>query len=440
MRHPLLACLTLALSLTTATTALHADARSEYATALEQVKAKNWADAAQSFARVTALAPDYAQGWKQLATCRYYLGDVEGAEATAVRYLKLVPTDAAFAAWDGQLRTKLKLPPLDLAPKPAAAPVVVAPKEDAVLAAAPPPGADAETIASAAAAGANVATAAESAQPAAQAASPAEAKPQAATATEQVSFETQGSQAQSAQAEPAQEDRTPFKRVGLRLLGSFSLGLGKFAHGEDVNSSTTASGKQYSGQVALGLGGAGEFLYNLSRHWELSLGLYPLNWQETRRSSQTDTVTRSNESTANALFLPVLLGIGYRADLGGGLSTLFSLGLGAVPSAQVSIKSQTVQTTATGLSNSTVNSTYNFSTAPAWRLGAGLEVPVGSVVGIYLGGQLVGATFAPVLGTHNGETVDETGAVTNSFSGVSALSRDLTLMSASALAGLALHF
>jgi tetratricopeptide (TPR) repeat protein len=142
MRHRFWLGLCLALS---SAVALHADARSEFLAAAEHQKAQRWAEAAQGYARVTALSPTYALAWKQLASCRYYLGDLEGAEASAQRYLTLNPNDAAFLAWDGQLRSKLKLAPLDLS-TPVPTPIPTALPVDGAITAAPAPSTDAEVI------------------------------------------------------------------------------------------------------------------------------------------------------------------------------------------------------------------------------------------------------------------------------------------------------
>lgn len=378
------------------TVSLHADARSEFLQAAADQKAQHWADAAQGYARVTALAPTYAPAWKQLASCRFYLDDLEGAEASAQRYLKLNPGDASFLAWDGQLRHKLKLAPLDLStPVPTLIPT--APPVDGAITAAPAPSADAEVVA------------AEGPAPTVQPAAAAAATKGEAT-------------------------------WGLRLAGSFSLGLGAFAHGEQVTSSTAPSGKAYPGQAGMGLGGLAELLYSWGSPWELSLGLYPIDWQETQSSSRTEAVTRSNESSAKSLLLPILANAGARFPLSPTISAVLSAGLGVIPSAHVDVVDATVQTATNSSINTRSQASLDYGLAPAWRLAAGMEVPVTKQASIYVGSQLLGAQFPAVTASYTYQDIDQSGAVLASGSGTTSKAQGLSVLSASALVGLSARF
>jgi len=378
-----------------------ADARSDFLEAVEHQKAQRWAEAAQAYAKVTAQAPTHAPAWKQLATCRFYLGDLEGAEASSQRYLKLQPNDAGFAAWNGQLRQKLKMPPLDLGtPVPTPLPTPVA--EEGPLSAVPAPDAVAEVVPEAMAAASSAAAAA--AEPVAVA--------------------------------PARQAQT----FGLRLAGAFHFGLGRFEHGEAVASSTAASGQAYPGQAALGPGALVELLWGRGPSFEWSLGAYPLFWSETQRSSRTDAVTRSNESTASATLLPLLLGAGWRLPLGPTVHGLLSAGLGVLPSAQVAVRTETVQTSANGLTNTRGQSSVSYALAPAWRLGAGVEVPLGQRSAFYLGAQVLGAQFAAAGSSSSFEVLDQSGAVLSSAQGVSGQAQALSVLSAGALAGLSFRY
>lgn len=400
-------CLALRLSV-----ALHADARSEFLAAAEHQKGQRWAEAAQGYARVTALSPTYGPAWKQLATCRYYLGDLEGAEASARRYLALNPSDASFLAWDGQLRAKLKLAPLDLS-TPVPTPVPTLLPVDGAITAAPAPSADAEVIGG----------------PAASAAV-GQSSPVAAASPEL--------QAQLIEDDPAAAvaSRTTW---GLRLAGSFSLGLGKFEHGEQVTSSSTPSNKGYPGQAGMGLGGLAELLYAWDPKWELSVGLYPIAWQEAQSSSQTSAVTRSNESTASALLLPLLINGGARFPLSPNITALLSAGVGVIPSAHVEVEGSTVQTAASSLTNTKVKGAIDYGLAPAWRIAAGMEVPLNKVAAIYVGGQLLGAQFSATAANFSFQNFDQSGNLLSSGSGTSK-PVDLSVLSAGALVGLSARF
>jgi hypothetical protein len=396
MRHRFWLGLCLALS---SAVALHADARSEFLAAAEHQKAQRWAEAAQGYARVTALSPTYAPAWKQLASCRYYLGDLEGAEASAQRYLTLNPNDAAFLAWDGQLRSKLKLAPLDLS-TPVPTPIPTALPVDGAITAAPAPSTDAEVIDS--------------------------------------SASTPELQAQLVEDSPAAAAKA-VTTWGLRLAGSISLGLGKFEHGEQVTSSTTPSNKTYPGQAGMGLGGLAELLYAWNPKWELSLGLYPVAWQETQSSAQTSTVTRSNESTASGLLLPVLINGGARFPLSPTITALLSAGLGVIPSAHVEVEDSTVQTATSSLVHTKLKGAIDYGLAPAWRLAAGMEVPLNKIAAIYVGGQLLGAQFSATAGNYSYQDFDQSGNLLGSGTGTSK-PIDLSVLSASALVGLSARF
>lgn len=121
---------------------LAADAHQDFLDGMNAEKTKTWDDAAQDFLRVSAKLPSYAPAWKQLATCRYYMNDFEGAAATAERYLRLVPNDSAFAHWDELMRAQNHLPPRVL-PTPTPPPLIPTPVPS-ILQDAPPPDADAE--------------------------------------------------------------------------------------------------------------------------------------------------------------------------------------------------------------------------------------------------------------------------------------------------------
>ena len=74
------------------------------------------------------------------------------------------------------------------------------------------------------------------------------------------------------------------------------------------------------------------------------------------------------------------------------------------------MKTQTVQTYATGLTVTTANADYDYAAALAWRAAAGAEWQAGTAVSLYLGLQLLGADFASVAPSGNVQSTDETGA------------------------------
>jgi len=405
MRRTFLLAMGLALG---STATVWGDARSDFMEAAEHQKAQRWGEAAQAYAKVTAQAPTYAPAWKQLATCRFYLGDLEGAEASAQRYLKLQPTDSAFTAWDAQLRNKLKLPPLDLN-TPVPTPVPTQMPVDGAVTLAPAPSADAEVVDASA----------------------------VAPATE---FMVVADESAAATAEASSSTSSPSSTFGLRLAGSFSLGLGRFEHGEQVNSSTTPSNKPYSGQAGLGLGGLAELLWDRGERLELSLGAYPIQWQETQSSSRTDSFTRSDESSAKSLLLPILLGAGARFPLSPLVTGILSAGLGVIPSAHVDVDKSTVQTATSSLTNTRIKAALDYGLAPAWRIAAALEVPVSKAGSIFLGGQLLGAQFSDTKGSYTYEVLDQSGNVLFSGSGVTTKGQALSVLSASALLGFSARF
>ena len=423
-RETWLAC-GLALCLTASS---HADARADFIEAAGQQKAQHWAEAAQAYAKVTAQSPAYAPAWKQLASCRYYLGDLEGAEASAARYLKLQPGDSSFAAWDGQLRTKLKLPPLELnGPAPTPMPTAL-PIDGAITVAMPAPGADAELVGGAVGA---PAAGAVTPAPAAEAASPV------VPASTPAALQAQLVEEPGAAASAPQSTGPGF---GLRLAGSFSLGLGHFEHGEQVNSSSAPSDKAYPGQAGMGVGGLAELLYAPGGLFEFSFGAYPIAWSETQSSSQTDSVTRSNESTAKGLILPLLLGVGGRFPLSPLITGILSVGLGVVPSAHVEVEDSTVQTSSNSLTNTRVKASGDYGLAPAWRLAAGMDVALSSHASAYLGAQVLGAQFSGAEGTASFEVLDQSGATLASGSGLKTKSQALNVLGAGALVGLSYRF
>jgi hypothetical protein len=127
---------------------------------------------------------------------------------------------------------------------PAAAPVA-APVDTVGMAAIPPPSADAKVVAPENASVLN-----------AQAAENAVALEQKAdqSAEEQMI-------AEAAAVKASRPDAPRGKlHLGLRLLGGYSLGLGSFSHGEDVNDAMTPSGNRYAGHPAEGAAGAAELL------------------------------------------------------------------------------------------------------------------------------------------------------------------------------------
>lgn len=405
--------------------ALRADARADYLAATEDQKAGRWAEAAQGYTKVTAQLPKYAAGWKQLATARYYLGDLEGAVASADRYLALQPQDSAFAAWADKLRAKLKLPPAATpVPSPVAATPAPTPAPEGLLYAAPPPGADAETVPLEAAAIINS---------------------QAASNIEQLEAQEADRSAEQMAEEAASilRQREPEHgaiKLGLRLMGGWALGLGSFKHGESVDSSTTPSSNPYDGQPAGGGAGLLELTAGFGDSLDFGLGVYPLLWSDSRKSSQTGTLTRSNSSEANAAFLPLMGSLTWRKPVTAGFSAIVAGGFGVIPSATVNVKSQTVQTSASGLSVTTVDGHLDYGLAPAWRAMVGGEWAVGPQLAFDLGLQLLGASFADAGGSVNVEVADETGATTFQAKNVAVTPQALQVMSLDILAGLKLRF
>jgi hypothetical protein len=410
---------------------LRADARADFMQALELQKAQKWGEAAQNYMKVTAQLPKYAPAWKQLATCRYYMGDYEGSVASTDRYLALQPSDTAFAKWSDGVRAKLKLPPRELPaapvvamPVPAAVPVA-APVDTVGMAAIPPPSADAKVVAPENASVLN-----------AQAAENAVALEQKAdqSAEEQMI-------AEAAAVKASRPDAPRGKlHLGLRLLGGYSLGLGSFSHGEDVNDAMTPSGNRYAGHPAEGAAGAAELLLAVRPQWDASLGLYPLVWGETRKSSVTTSVTRSNSSDASALFMPIMVGASWHPRLAKGLQAVASLGVGAVPGARVTVKSQTVQTFPAGLNTTTATATYDYALAPAWRAALGAEWAASPSLGLHLGVQVLGASFSDMGGNADVDVVDETGTTLLRAKGVAVPAQSLQLLSTAFLGGLSVRF
>lgn len=408
-------------------TALKADARADYLAAMEAQKAGNYADAALGFSKVTAQLPKYAAGWKQMATARYYMGDLEGAVASADRYLELQPSDSAFAAWSDKLRAKLKLPPR-AEPQANPAPITATPTEAAtpegILLAAPPPGADAEIV-----------------PPEAAAAINSEASTDIQALEKQEADRSADQMAEDAaailrQREPEHGDL----HVGLRLMGGWALGLGSFKYGESVDSSTTPSNNSYDGQPA----GGGAALLELSLGFggalDLGVGVYPLLWSDTHKSSQTGALTRSNDSEANATLLPLMASLTWRHPLSTDFSALLAGGVGAIPSAKLRVKSQTVQTNATGLTVTQTDASLDYGLAPAWRVMAGGEWSVSPQMAFDLGLQVLGASFADAGGTADVEITDETGATLAKAQGTTVLPQAFQVLSLDILAGLSLHF
>jgi len=419
-----LAAILAGLCLAAGPAALRAEARQDYLAGTAAMQAKTWDEAAQDFTRVTAQAPRYAQGWKQLATCRYYLGDLEGAVASSDRYLDLAPADTAFSAWEAGLRARLRLPPRAVAtPVPTLSPSPLpTPAPAGILQAAPPPGADAELAPSAA--GAASPAAAEGAAPAQSVA----AQSVAAQSAVPQSMETQS----MAPPETA-------RRWGLRLLGGWSWGLGSTSFGESVDSSTLASASGYASKPASGLSGVVEALASLGEHLDLTLGAYPISWDDQEQSSATTAVTRSNNSEASAVFLPLMLGLSWHQPLGNA-TLVAALGLGAVPAAQVTVKSQTTQTQTDSLLTYTGTSTIQYGLAPTWRIWLGAEWAISASVAVDLGLQALGASFAAQGGSGQLQITDQDGAAQPGSGAFSTQPQALSVLSLGALAGLAVRF
>lgn len=406
---------------------LKADARADYLAASEAQKAGNYAEAALGFSKVTAQLPKFAAGWKQMATARYYMGDLEGAVASADRYLELQPSDSAFGAWSDKLRAKLKLP-ARVEPQASPAPVTATPTEiatpEGILFAAPPPGADAEIVPPEAAAAIN-----------SEASTDIQAleKQEADRSAEQMANDAA---AILRQREPEHGDL----HVGLRLMGGWALGLGSFKYGESVNSSTLGSSDNYDGKPAGGGAALLELSLSFGDSFDLGLGVYPLLWSDTHKSSQTDTLTRSNDSQADAVLLPLMASLTWRHPISAGFSTLLAGGVGAIPSASLHVKSQTVQTSASGLTVNTTDAQLDYGLAPAWRVMLGGEWSVSPQLAFDLGLQVLGASFADAGGSYDLEVTDETGASLYKAQGLPVTAQALQVLSMDVLAGLSLHF
>jgi tetratricopeptide (TPR) repeat protein len=393
--------------------------------AVEHQKAGRWPEAAQGYARVTAQAPDFAAGWKQLATARFHMGDFEGAVASADRYLALQPQDEAFAAWSDQMRTRLKLPPrVTPAPTPGPPTPSPVPTPEGLLMQPPPPGIDAVTVPIEAATALN-----------------AEAMADIAELEEQEARRSRAQMADEAaailrQREPARGSA----RVGLRLLGGLALGLGRFEHGEAVDSATTPSPARHNGAPAGGGAGVAELSLGFGERLELGLGAFPILWHDSRKSIQTDTVSRSNSSEAGAAFVPLLASLTWRWPLQGGVSLLLGGGAGVIPSAQVRVKSETAQTHASGVDVTQVDARLDYGLAPAWRVMAGAAWALGPKLSFELAAQMLGASFADAGGSAKLEQRDETGAVLLSMDGVPVSPQPLQVLSLNLLAGLNWRF
>ena len=226
-----LALLGIALSLAASA---QADAHDDFVAGNAAVAQKQWPDAAQDYMRVTAQLPKFASAWKALASCRYYMGDLEGAVASSDRYLDLQPQDAAFAAWANSLRAKLQLPPRTTpAPTAAATPAATpAPADAGILVAAPAPDAEAESVPLEAAQALN-----------ADAAEGVVDREKQATADAAAEMAADAAKVKAQQRGPAHE-RGPV-HAGLRVLGGWALGLGSFGYGEAVDDPSALSSQAF---------------------------------------------------------------------------------------------------------------------------------------------------------------------------------------------------
>jgi hypothetical protein len=391
-----LALLGIALSLAASA---RADAHDDFVAGNAAATQKQWADAAQDYMRVTAQLPLYAPAWKALASARYYMGDLEGAVASSDRYLDLQPQDAAFGAWANSLRAKLQMPPRSTpAPTPGPTPAATpAPADTGILVAAPPPDAGAESVPLEAAQELDAAAAEGMVD-----------QDKQATADAAADMAADAARVKAAQRGIAHA-RGPL-HAGLRLLGGWALGLGHFNYGEAVDDPTALSPQAYDASPAQGGSGAVEALVDVGAHVELSLGAYPLAWGDTRDSSATSTVTRSNSSQVQGGLVPLMVSLAWRQALGQGWSLLAAGGAGMAPGNRVNVKTQTVQTSASGLTATNIDADYDYASAPAWRAALGAEWQVGPMVCVYLGLQLLGADFASVTPTGSATAQDETGA------------------------------
>lgn len=419
-------CLALGLSLGAG---LRADARTDYLAAAEAQKAGRWDEAAQGYSKVTAQQPGYAPAWKQLASARYYLGDHEGAVASADRYLALKPEDTAFAAWADRLRKKLGLPPR-ATPSPTPGPalpapvIALAPTPESLIGIAPPPGADAEIVPMEQAVSLNSDAAAKIAQLEAQ-----EAERSALQMAEE------GSSLRRRRA-PARGSL----KLGLRLMGGWAIGTGSFEHGEDVESPTAYSTRRYNGAPAGGGSAVIELLAQMGERLDLGVGVYPLLWSDQKKSSQTSTVTRSNSSEASAALLPIMAGLTLRQPLAKGFNGLLSGGFGIVPSTTLKVKSQTVQTYGGGLDVTSIDARLDYGLTPAWRVMAGGEWVLGPRLSLDLGVQALGASFADAGGVADVEVTDQTGATLFKAKDLVVAPQPLQVMSISFLAGVRVLF
>jgi hypothetical protein len=408
-----------------------ADARADFIAGNDAAAKKDWGEAAQAYMRVTAQLPKYAVAWKALASARYYMGDLEGAVASADRYLDLGVVDPPFAGWANGLRAKLKLPPRPT-PVPTAAPTLAATPapapDNGILLAAPAPDAGAEAVPLEAAQELNAV--------AAEGAAATEQQAQVDAEAEMAADAARVKQARS--GGPAKRGRTS---VGLRLLGGWSLGLGRFGHGESVESSTSLGSLAYDAKPAQGGLGAVEALLGIGDHAELSLGAYPLAWSSNRDSAATSTVTRSNSSEANGLLVPLMLSAGWRQAVGQGWTLVLAGGAGLVPATRAHVKSQTVQTTASGLTVTTVSADYDYASALGWRAALGAEWKAGPNVSLYLGTQALGASFDAVAPTGTIQSVDAGGASVAVPSDVAIPStQGLNVLSVGFMGGLTLRY
>lgn len=406
-----------------------ADAHDEFIAGQQAAAQKQWAEAAQDFMRVTVELPGYAPAWKALASSRFYMGDTEGAVASADHYLDLAPQDSAFAHWANDLRRRLKLPPRS-SPLAAAtaAPASPPPTDDGILMAAPPPDGGAQAVGP------------EDAQ-ALDAVAAQDAVAIDDTAQQDAAETMQADAARVRAATRAAQGGRMRAQVGIRVLGGWALGLGGFAYGESVQDPALPSGVAYDARPAQGGSGAVEGLLDAGPHFELSLGAYPLAWGDSSDSSATGAVTRSNSSRASGLLLPLMVSLGWRQALGRGWDLVLAGGAGLAPANRASVNSQTVQTTATGLTVTTASADYDYAAAPAWRAAAGAEWKASPTVSLYLGLQLLGADFATVQPSVGVQAVDATGApVAVPANAMVPGPQALKILSLQFMGGLTLHY
>jgi hypothetical protein len=209
---------------------------------------------------------------------------------------------------------------------------------------------------------------------------------------------------------PTSNAREP--RYGIRVLGSWNSGQGSFAYGEQVQSASSASGVPYQASACGGFGGAVEALYERGPHWEFSLGVYPLYWDESKDTSMLDSVSenaREDKSEVSAWALPLIASAGWRQQVAPSLTLIGSAGLGFCLGPDVSVTDQTTQTSANGVETTTADLSYAYSPAFAWRLFGGVEWQSGPSLCLTLGVQAVGADFSTVQGTGSLQTLDQNG-------------------------------